>query len=310
MDNNFERVNNGKGQSSDHALPVRPSIDILETAKNPLDALAVLRMQNGFFDLVVTDLHMPYMNGFELKNQVDKEFKLPVIMMSADDKENVMLRCMQSGIVLYIQKPVNPEEIKDVWQFALKTKKGKSIMNEEKAGQPNPPPPPPPVADLAGDDNDNDIDDNNDDDDDNNQGHQPLSGTGRPSAVAGVLIPVRNRPGERDNRSPRKDGNEKGSKFAKRPGRPARPPGALGCRRKPRRPKIVWTNSLHNRFLLAMKHLSFDKSVPKKILEFMNVPGLTRENVASHLQKYRLFLKKVSKDGVEGARMMADRILL
>ena len=175
--------------------------------------------------------------------------------MSADDKENVMLRCMQSGIVLYIQKPVNPEEIKDVWQFALRTKKGKSAMNEEIGGQPNPPPPPPPVTDLAGDDNDNDIDDNDDDD---NQVHQPLSGTGRPSTVAGVLIPIKNQPGERDNRSPRKDGNEKGSKSAKRPGRPARPPGAIGCRRKPRRPKIVWTNSLHNRFLLAMKHLSFD----------------------------------------------------
>ncbi|GMN74922.1 hypothetical protein TIFTF001_052488, partial [Ficus carica] len=34
-------------------------------------------------------------------------------VMSADDKEKVMLRCMQSGIVFYIQKPVNPEEIKD-----------------------------------------------------------------------------------------------------------------------------------------------------------------------------------------------------
>ncbi|GMN71018.1 hypothetical protein TIFTF001_054030 [Ficus carica] len=33
-----------------------------------------------------------------------------------------------------------------------------------------------------------------------------------------------------------------------------------------------------------MKHSSFDKSVPKKILEFMIVPGLTRENVVSHLQ--------------------------
>lgn len=26
------------------------------------------------------------------------------------------------------------------------------------------------------------------------------------------------------------------------------------------------------------------EAVPKKILELMNVPGLTRENVASHLQ--------------------------
>lgn len=35
------------------------------------------------------------------------------------------------------------------------------------------------------------------------------------------------------------------------------------------------------------------EAVPKKILDIMNVDGLTRENVASHLQKYRLYLKRV-----------------
>ncbi len=29
----------------------------------------------------------------------------------------------------------------------------------------------------------------------------------------------------------------------------------------------------------------------------MNVEGLTRENVASHLQKYRLYLKRLSTQG-------------
>jgi len=31
-------------------------------------------------------------------------------------------------------------------------------------------------------------------------------------------------------------------------------------------------------------------AVPKKILEYMNIPGLTRENIASHLQVYYLLI--------------------
>ncbi|PHT32141.1 putative sugar phosphate/phosphate translocator [Capsicum baccatum] len=42
------------------------------------------------------------------------------------------------------------------------------------------------------------------------------------------------------------------------------------------------------------KRLSSADAVPKKILELMNVPGLTRENIASHLQKYRLYLRRLS----------------
>lgn len=51
------------------------------TIKNPLDALATLRLQKGVFDLVLTDLHMPQMNGMELQKRVDEEFELPVISM-------------------------------------------------------------------------------------------------------------------------------------------------------------------------------------------------------------------------------------
>lgn len=48
------------------------------TVKTPVDALSTLRAYPGF-DLVVTDLHMPEMNGIELQKQINREFKLPVI---------------------------------------------------------------------------------------------------------------------------------------------------------------------------------------------------------------------------------------
>nr|XP_043620265.1 two-component response regulator ORR21-like [Erigeron canadensis] len=59
--------------------------------------------------------------------------------------------------------------------------------------------------------------------------------------------------------------------------------------------RMVWTDELHLLFVRAVKQLGIDNAVPKKVLELMNVPGLRRENVASHLQKYRLSLKKLKE---------------
>ncbi|GAB4827489.1 hypothetical protein Ancab_034373 [Ancistrocladus abbreviatus] len=66
-----------------------------------------------------------------------------------------------------------------------------------------------------------------------------------------------------------------------------------GSNRAVKRPRLVWTPQLHKRFVDVIEHLGIDKAVPKTIMEMMNVEGLTRENVASHLQKYRLYLKRV-----------------
>ncbi|XP_073220940.1 two-component response regulator ARR1-like isoform X2 [Cicer arietinum] len=61
-----------------------------------------------------------------------------------------------------------------------------------------------------------------------------------------------------------------------------------------KKPRVVWSVELHQQFMAAVNQLGLDKAVPKKIMEMMNVPGLTRENVASHLQKYRLYLRRLS----------------
>ncbi|KAK6153565.1 hypothetical protein DH2020_013204 [Rehmannia glutinosa] len=48
-----------------------------------------------------------------------------------------------------------------------------------------------------------------------------------------------------------------------------------------------WTHELHAKFMNAVEQLGEGRCFPKEILELMNVPGLTRMQVASHLQKCR-----------------------
>ncbi|EFJ43681.1 hypothetical protein VOLCADRAFT_49095, partial [Volvox carteri f. nagariensis] len=59
-----------------------------------------------------------------------------------------------------------------------------------------------------------------------------------------------------------------------------------------KRPRLVWTPQLHKKFESAVQKLGTEKAVPKNIMQEMNIDGLTRENVASHLQKYRMLRRK------------------
>ncbi|KAJ6837188.1 two-component response regulator ORR22-like [Iris pallida] len=72
-----------------------------------------------------------------------------------------------------------------------------------------------------------------------------------------------------------------------------------------KKPRVVWSVELHRKFVAAVNQLGIDKAVPKRILDLMNVERLTRENVASHLQKYRLYLKRLSAVANQQANMVA-----
>jgi len=67
----------------------------------------------------------------------------------------------------------------------------------------------------------------------------------------------------------------------------------MPLRRTPRK-RLIWTSELHNMFVETVNRLGA-KAVPTTILHEMNVEGLSRENVASHLQKYRLQLKRLQR---------------
>ncbi|XP_074568195.1 two-component response regulator-like APRR2 isoform X2 [Curcuma longa] len=61
-----------------------------------------------------------------------------------------------------------------------------------------------------------------------------------------------------------------------------------GGRNNRKKIKVDWTLELHRRFVQAVEQLGVEQAIPSKILQLMKVDGLTRHNVASHLQKYRM----------------------
>ncbi|KAA8529100.1 hypothetical protein F0562_034101 [Nyssa sinensis] len=59
--------------------------------------------------------------------------------------------------------------------------------------------------------------------------------------------------------------------------------------------RMTWTPELHLKFMEAVSVLGEKKAHPKAVLEMMKVPKLTHRHVASHLQKYRDRVKRISE---------------
>ncbi|KAL5761206.1 hypothetical protein ACOSP7_019739 [Xanthoceras sorbifolium] len=60
--------------------------------------------------------------------------------------------------------------------------------------------------------------------------------------------------------------------------------------------RILWTPELHKEFTAALSTLGDKKARPKLILQKMNLPNLTQRQVASHLQKYKAQVEKISQN--------------
>ena len=82
---------------------------IVETANDGKEGLEKIR--TGSFDLVLLDIEMPEMNGFEVLEACLKDVELrqiPIIMTSAMDELDAVVKCVELGAEDYLTKPVNP----------------------------------------------------------------------------------------------------------------------------------------------------------------------------------------------------------
>ncbi|WJX23462.1 hypothetical protein P8452_12668 [Trifolium repens] len=204
-------------------------------------ALSLLRENKNGFDIVLSDVHMPDMDGFKLLEHIGLEMDLPVIMMSADDGKNVVMKGVTHGACDYLIKPVRIEALKNIWQHVVRKRNNKWKDLNQSSGL-----------------------------DERDREKKVSSDVDYSSSANEGKSSSKKRREEEDEADERDDSSTS------------------------KKPRVVWSIELHQQFMAVVNQLGLDKAVPKKIMEMMNVPGLTRENVASHLQKYRLYLRRLS----------------
>lgn len=89
----------------------RQGYDVV-TAFDGKEALEKIAAENP--DLVVLDVMMPYMDGFEVLQTIRKNpdtRELPVIMLTAKAQDADVFRGWQQGVDCYLTKPFNPMEL-------------------------------------------------------------------------------------------------------------------------------------------------------------------------------------------------------
>ncbi|KAK9027945.1 hypothetical protein V6N11_067764 [Hibiscus sabdariffa] len=233
---------------------LRRCLYIVTTCSQAKLALDLLRERKGCFDVILSDVYMPDMDGYKLLEHVGLEMDLPVIMMSADGRTSAVMKGIRHGACDYLIKPIREEELKNIWQHVVR-KKWNENKDLEHSGS-------------------------LDDADRHKRGNDDAEyASSVNDATDASLKALR----KRSNAKEEDDGEIENDD-----------PSAS------KKPRVVWSVELHQQFVSAVNQLGIDKAVPKRILELMNVPGLTRENVASHLQKFRLYLKRISGVAQQG----------
>ena len=77
-------------------------------AKNGKEAVDIITKHKGGIDLILMDLNMPVMDGYEAMRIIKARHpQIPIIAQTAYTMNNDRNRCLQAGFNDYIAKPIN-----------------------------------------------------------------------------------------------------------------------------------------------------------------------------------------------------------
>jgi CheY-like chemotaxis protein len=75
---------------------------------------AVANLEGSAIDLVISDVHMPVMDGFELTRHIRAHESLsttPVLLLSADSTPTFADHCRSAGVTAWVKKPFQPADL-------------------------------------------------------------------------------------------------------------------------------------------------------------------------------------------------------
>lgn len=104
-------------------------VTIVSTAKEGLQRLA------DDFSLVLLDVGLPDLNGFEVLKLIRKQFSLPVIFLTARNAEIDKVLGLEIGADDYIVKPFSPRELLARIRAILRRTQNPIVMEEKSNGK-------------------------------------------------------------------------------------------------------------------------------------------------------------------------------
>lgn len=99
------------------------------SASNGLEALEKVRTELP--DLVILDVMMPEMDGFETLEMIRQQSNVPVIMLTVKSEDSDKHQAFTAGADDYLTKPFSPRELSDRVKAVLRRAGGVSASREE-----------------------------------------------------------------------------------------------------------------------------------------------------------------------------------
>ncbi|XP_056852796.1 putative two-component response regulator ARR19 [Raphanus sativus] len=226
------------------------------------EAIAFLTNSKHEINIVIWDYHMPGINGLQALAIIGSKMDLPVIIMSDDDQTESVMDAMVHGACHYVMKPVRKEIIATIWQHIVRKRmKSKTGLV------------PPAVA----------HDDCSKQEKEEATKKRRRTGIEETQPMQSDLVKSNGSDQDSDdsrsvsNYNCEQSINNKNARYFKKS-------------------RMTWTGDLQEKFLEAIKIVGGPKKASPKIilkcLQDLNIKGLTRNNVSSHLQKHRLSLEQ------------------